>query len=220
VLREELINNHPYLYHMAEVGSWPTIQEFGLMTTESIVRSSSLTREEIQEVLSTRRANSIRIPHPTLGNVVIRDQGPLNLANLDLGASGGTVEEWLYELNSRVFFWLHPAKLSQLLKARRYRNFEQDVITVDTRSLLDNYGSAVRLSPINSGATIYPNAPQRGAATFMTIEEYDYKVRRRARGAVDAIVELAVDGGVPDVRNHVVDVRRMKADDVIEILGP
>ncbi|WP_436835664.1 DUF7002 family protein [Clavibacter michiganensis] len=220
MLREELISNHPRLYHMAEAGSWPTIQEFGLMTTENIVHSSNLAREVMQEVLSNRRAQSINLPHPVLGTVVIRDQGPLNLANLDLGASGGTVEEWLHELNSRVFFWLHSAKLSQLLKARRYRNSEQDVITVDTRSLLEDYGSAVRLSPINSGATIYPNAPQRGPATFRTIEEYDYKARRRARGAVGAIVELAVDGGVPDIRNHVLDVRRMKADDVIEILGP
>jgi hypothetical protein len=94
------------------------------------------------------------------------------------------------------------------LNAAQYRRLEQDVLTVDTRSLVDAYGQHVRLSPINSGAALYPNAAVRGRSTFTRIEDYDYIARRRARGRGDAIVELAVKGGVPDIRTHVVRVER------------
>lgn len=85
-----------------------------------------------------------------------------------------SVSDWLDTLNNRVFFWLHPAKLDRLLRAPRYRASDQDVLVVDTRSLLDTHGANVRLSPINSGATLYPNATPRGSDTFTTIEAYPY----------------------------------------------
>jgi len=156
------------------------------------------------------------LDHPELGEVVIRDQGPLNLTHLEPKLTDLTVEEWLVELNSRVFFWLHPAKLAGLLQARRYRDSEQDVITIDTRSLLDAVGDRAHLSAITSGAALYPNATPRGSGTFTAIADYDYEAQRRRRGSVDAVVELAVVGGVRDLASHVIEVRRMRG---AELLG-
>lgn len=207
--RDDLIDLHPQLFHMAEVGSWPAIKKFGLLPTETIVRSSNLDEASQASLLDERRPQSVHFEHPELGAVIIRDQGPLNLALLQPKLIDVTVQEWLSTLNDRVFFWLHPTKLENLLTARRYRNSVQDVLTVDTRSLLGAAGDRVRLSPINSGASLYNPSP-RGTRTFATIEDYDYAARRRARGRIDAIIELAVIGGVPDIANHVTAVRRMR----------
>lgn len=213
---EHLIELHPQLFHMAEAGSWPAIAEHGLLPTRTIVETSDLGEEQMSKLLDQRRSESVRISHPQLGNVVVRDQGPLNLTHLEPKLIDVSVKGWLDILNERVFFWLHPDKLSGLLTARRYRNSVQDVLTVDTRSLLESAGERVRLSPINSGAALYPNATPRGLETFLPIADYDYAARRRARGSVDAIVELAVIGGVPDIGEHVVRVRRMQG---LEELG-
>lgn len=215
---ETLISRHPQLYHMAEAGSWPAIRDYGLLTTETIVTSAGLEQADVEELLTMRRQHSVEIEHPALGRVVVRDQGPLNLSHLAPRLTDMTVTQWLAELNSRVFFWLHPDKLAQLLGARRYRNTEHDVITVDTRSLLESVGDRARLSAINSGAALYPNATPRGSHTFSPIDAYDYEAQRRRRGRVDAVIELAVTGGVPDVAQHVIEVRRMRGNTVIETL--
>ena len=212
--RDDLIDLHPQLFHMAEAGSWPAIQQFGLLPTETIVRSSNLDAASQSTLLDERRPLSVPINHPELGEVVIRDQGPLNVARLEPVLIDLTVEDWLHTLNNRVFFWLHPNKLENLLTARRYRNSVQDVLTVDTRSLLDSVGDRVRLSPINSGAVLYTPTP-RGSQTFSTIGDYDYAGRRKKRGRVDAIVELAVLGGVPDIADHVLEVRQMRGTEVL-----
>lgn len=218
--RDDLIARSPRLFHMAEAGSWPLIQQNGLLTTEHLVRSAQLPKDVESELLEQRRAVSTRFVHPLYGDVVIRDQGPLNLTHLQGALTDVTVEEWLGILNSRVFFWLHPDKLAGLLNARRYRNHPQDVLTVDTRSLLDAAEDRVRLSPMNSGATLYPNTPARGSRTFTTIDDYDYDAQRRRRGPIDAIVELAVIDGVPDIADHVIDVRRVQGDTTIDFLHP
>jgi hypothetical protein len=129
-----------------------------------------------------------------------------------------TMGEWLDVLNNRVFFWLHHEKLGQLLRARRYRNEVHDVLVVDTASLVAMHRQRVRLSSINSGATLYPNAPKRGAETFLSIENYPYAEIRSRRVVREAIIELAVIDGVPDIMRHVVRVERRRQDDVIAVL--
>lgn len=154
--RDELVEHYPRLFHMACAGSWPTIRSHGLWTTEQIVSTSQGAFDE--ETLLARRPHSVTAEHPVLGAVTIRDQAPLRLQFLQECLTDMTLAQWLTMLNDRVFFWLHPDKLNKLLGARRYRNFEQDVLVIDTASLLDAHAENVRLSPINSGATLYPNA--------------------------------------------------------------
>jgi len=204
----ELVERYPRLFHMAAAGSWDSISRFGLLPTSRIVETSGLDLQSQSSLLLERRPMSVHISHPELGDVTIRDQGPLNLHNLHL--TDISLEEWLATLNDRVFFWLHPARLDDLLAARRYRAQEQDVITIDTASLLASDAfDRVRLSPLNSGATIYPSAPSRGRGTFLPIEQYDFEYwLDRRRSERNAIVELAVVGGVEDLLPHVIAVER------------
>jgi hypothetical protein len=215
---DRLIDMYPRLFHMANAGSWSSIRRHGLLSTSQIVSSSRLSSEAASRILEERRSSSVPIHHPVLGEVAIRDQGPLNLRFLEAKLTDVTLQEWLGILNDRVFFWLHPDKLEELLNARRYRNLEQDVLTIDTRSLMDTYESQVRLSPINSGAALYPNASPRGTGTFLPVADYDYESRRRGRNEKTAIVELAVIGGVGDIRQHVVRVERRRGSATIGVL--
>ncbi|HYV45973.1 MAG TPA: hypothetical protein VFA20_13985 [Myxococcaceae bacterium] len=61
----------------------------------------------------------------------------------------------------------------------------------------------VLLCPMNSGCTV-PFPHPRGRETFLPMGAYRFE--DRARLGADAIVELAVAGGVPDIEELVVRV--------------
>jgi hypothetical protein len=64
-----------------------------------------------------------------------------------------------------------------LLAARRNRGRPHDVLVIDTASLVRAHRHRIQLSPVNSGSTLYPNAPERGTCTFQAIEDYPYAER-------------------------------------------
>ncbi|HXW59387.1 MAG TPA: hypothetical protein VEJ23_07910 [Solirubrobacteraceae bacterium] len=206
----EIIEHYPLLYHMAEASSWDSISQHGLLSTRSLIDLFELNGDAQDAILRTRRPASVPLHHDVYGDAVVRDQIPLNESRLAACLTDMTLEEWLDALNSRVFFWLDEDHLETLLGAREYRDDEHDVITVDTARLLDRHADRVTLSPINSGATMY-KPPPRGRNTFLPIASYPFDERRRARGVGNAIVELAVDGGVPDIRDVAVRVERRRA---------
>lgn len=72
------------------------------------------------------------------------------------------------------------------------------MITLDTKSVLMRYGSQAHLSPVNSGSTLF-KAAKRAQQTFRPFAIYDIVEKRPP-------VELMVEGGLPDVREHVVRV--------------
>lgn len=206
----EIAENYPLLYHMAEAGSWDSISRHGLLSTRSLIDLFEVDGAARDAILRHRRPASVRLEHPVHGEAVVRDQIPLSESRLAACLTDMTLEEWLDALNSRVFFWLDEGHLETLLGARAYRDAEHDVVTVDTSLLLDRYAERVTLSPINSGATLY-TPPRRGRNTFLSIADYPFDERRRARGLGNAIVELAVDGGVSDIRDVAVRVERRLA---------
>ena len=210
---DELIRRHPQLFHMAAAGSWPAIRRSGLLSTRRLVEVCAAGDTVRDQVLGRRRATSVTLEHPVDGPVVVRDQGPLREHILRAVLTDLTVEQWLDILNGRVFLWPDPDRLDGLLRARRYRDHAHDVLVVDTASLLAAHAHRVRLSAINSGATLYPNATPRGSTTFRTIAEHDAPSSRRS-----GIAEVAVLDGVDDIAEHVVRVERRRQDTVLEVL--
>jgi hypothetical protein len=205
---DQLVAAYPRLYHVAEAGSWPAIRELGLLTTAQLVAASDPAPEIRAAILDRPRTRSFTLTHPQLGPVVIRDQRPLRPDILARKLTGLTVAQWLALLNDRVFFWLDQRRLDTLLNARVNRGRPHDVLTVDTASLVATWAGKIALSPLNSGATLFPNAAPRGPDTFRTIADYPYDTLRRQRGPANAIAELAVIGGVPDLAQHVLQVER------------
>lgn len=215
----ELISRYPQLHHMAEGGSWSSIQQIGLRTTRQLVDDCDPDPSTRQKILGQRRKRSYTLTHPVVGAVTIRDQGPLGLHNLRPALTDMTVEQWLDALSDRVFLWAYPDRLTKLLKARLYRESIHEVLVLDTARLVNAHGDRIRLAGMNTGATIFQSAPKRGSDTFQEIESFPFDERRRARKAlVDNVVEVCVLDGLHDVTNFVIRVERRKGATVVETL--
>lgn len=211
---EDLIKHYPVLHHMAEHESWPRIQKLGLRTTAQLVDACKPDATIRKAILKQRRPQSVDLTHADVGTVTVRDQKPLGLHNLKL--TDVTVEEFLDLLNNRTFMWTSPERLVGLLGAKTYRNSVHDVLVLDTESIVESYADRIRLTGMNTGATIFPSAPPRGAESFMTIADFPFAQRRRGRKLEDVVVELCVIDGVDDIEDHVIRVERRKGADVIE----
>jgi hypothetical protein len=203
----DLVTRYPRLYHMAEAGSWPSIQEHGLLSTTALLDLFGVTGADRHALESARRPRSVTIDHPDHGTAVVRDQIPLNPTILARCLVGMTSGEWCETLNRRVFFWVAEERLKRLLSARAYRDRAHDVLTLDTASLVAAHETEITLAHLNTGTTIF-RAPERGSDTFKSIGDY---ARRD-------VVELAVGYALTDVVAHTLQVESRQGADVVATL--
>ena len=196
----QFVARYPRLWHMADLHNQAGIAARGLLSTSALLdllEYSGAAREAIER---RHRPANVVIEHEVHGTAVVRDQKPLTMDGLRQSITDGTTpEDFLHFLNRRVFFWLTEARLSTMNGARAYRSDEKLVYVLDTASLIAEYGDRVLLSPMNSGATL-PYAHPRSVAMFKSVADYDFEARARKP---DPVVELTVEGGVPNVGAHV-----------------
>jgi hypothetical protein len=191
------------------------MQEHGLLSTTALLDLFEVCGDERFRIESCHRPESIPIIHAVHGHAVIRDQKPMSDRSVRKSLAGDLEPaDWYRELNSRVFFWLTEERLNTLLNARAYRDQRHDVLVVDTRRLVERHEHRIVLSPLNSGCTI-PFPHKRDLKTFQRMTEYPYASRKRLP---DPIVELAVDYGVPDIRDLVTEVRETAAGQGTKII--
>jgi hypothetical protein len=201
----EFAARHPQLYHMAEPGSWPSIEQYGLLSTSALLDLYGIQGSRRAMIESEHRPDKVTISHANMATAVARDQKPLNEKKLRSCLIDMEPSDWYRELNRRVFFWPSRTKLAKLLGARAYRDDEQLVITISTDELLARHVDRIRLSRINSGATVYVPV-QRGRDTFVPLRDYPEEWWRDRR-----LGEVAVDYSVPDIRDFTVSVERWKS---------
>lgn len=214
---EQLVAKHPILFHMAEDATWPSIQRHGLLSTRALVDLYDPAPEQRAAILNNIRRTSIALANPIHGIAVVRDQGPLKFLDRVL-EDDTTVQEYLDQLNGRVFFWATQGRLLRLMGAKRYRKNHQTVLHVDTRALVAAHPE-MQLAGLNTGSVHVPNMPTRGKSTFKAIEDYPYDEWRQRPGRKnDALVEVTVPYSVPHVRDCVLRVERWHAGQPIETL--
>ena len=215
---EELISDCPTLYHMAERGSWASIMKRGLLSTSALLDLYSVNGAERRKIEQEHRPSSIEITAEGLPRAVIRDQIPMSDAGLQRCLPTHLKpSDWYRILNTKAFFWLSEARLHKLTGAKAYRNFEHDVLEINTRSLIEAHREKIWLCPINSGCT-KPMPRYRDESVFARIPDYPYAYWRRKRKRGERVVELAVDYSVPDIRKHVRRVVVKKCRDVVSII--
>lgn len=215
---DELINVYPTLYHMAEDGSWPNIERFGLLSTNALLDLFEITGPARDKLLSEHRPSSVTIQHSDHGTAVIRDQKPMPAIRLaPCLLDGFTPRAWYELINSRVFFWLSEERLLRLLAARAYRNRSHTVLHVDTKGLVKAYAEFIELTPINSGNTLPVGRP-RGRDTFRTISDYPFDKMCLKRKKQDAVAELCVRYAVPNIRDFVSRVERRRGSSLLAVL--
>ena len=206
----------PILYHLTQVTNWPSIERYGLLSTQALLDLAGLSGKE-REYIEHRH----RTEHVLLSNgVVISDQKPMPPKALERCLQGVTPEQWYALLNSKVFFWLDTDRLSRL--RRVYRSIPQIVMSIDTEKLLARHAGQITLTPINTGNARRQPA-QRGLCTFVpyetwlesgwTSETEALHTRPRLRSHPPA--ELTVAYAIPDVMDFVRDVRRLEAGELL-----
>lgn len=211
VSAETLIARFPRLYHMAAKGCWPTVERYGLLSTSALLDLFEVNGSERSRLESAHRPTSERIRHPKYGEATVRDQIPMSDAGLARCLEDGlTPQDWYRLLNSKVFFWLTIERLNRLLGANAYRDAAHTILTVDTEAVLANHAGRVQLSPINSGCT-KPYPHPRGKSTFQPPSTYPFAAYEHARRRREPVVELAVEGGVPDIRDLVIRVEERRS---------
>jgi hypothetical protein len=202
---EYIAERWPRLFHMAEAGSWTSIQHHGLLSTTALLDLFEITGPDREVIEAARRPESVKIEHPDHGTSWIRDNKPINVTVLRRTLVGMSEADWYRTLNSRVFFWLSEGRLDRLRKAPPYRARHHDILTFDTKALLEVHAGELELAHLNSGA-VHPGAAySRGAGTFRLIAEYPWTERLRVARA-EPIVELTVPYALRDVDRFIIDV--------------
>jgi hypothetical protein len=159
-------------------------------------------------LMSRRRPAAVRLHHAQYGSATLNDNLPLSEKALAGCLDDGlTPADWLRMLNSKVFFWADEQGLARLLGARMNRDRDVEVLVFDTLALAQAHWDTLRLSPINSGATIRKPA-RRGAGTFTLASAHSYQDWRRLRDRTDKIIEVTVDAAVPRAADFLLEVRR------------
>jgi len=210
----EFVETYPQVFHMAEYGTWETIRALGLLSTSALLDLCEVTGDRRTEIESCRRPHAVLIEHPMHGQITIRDQIPMREKSLSACLEGLTPREWYELLNHKVFFWASRDRLLTLLKARAYRNRPHLVLTIDAALLIERYLDRIALSAINSGSTIFTPQP-RGLRTFQPLHLFPFSRLSKKRGAKKAVAEVAVEHGVPDLRETVLRAVHMKGAETL-----
>lgn len=201
-----IVERWPRLFHMAEAGSWGSIEQHGLQSTTALLDRLGVKDPQRTEIESMRRPESIELKDDAGNSIWIRDNKPINETVLIKTLEGMSLAEWYRTLNGRVFFWLTERRLNKLRGAGAYEDREHDILSLDTGKLLDSHGDVIELSPMNSGA-VHPAANYpRGAGTFSRVAAYPW-LERLGKSPGEPIVELTIPYSVDEVSAFVIDVR-------------
>lgn len=213
---QELIDNCPVLYHMAERGSWPSIRERGLLSTSALLDLYSVDGTARTRIEREHRPRSVELKAEGLPRAVVRDQIPMSDSGLRRCLPAHMMpEDWYVLLNAKAFFWLSEERLHKLTGARAYREREHEILELSSRSLIESHRERIWLCPINSGCT-QPMPRARDESIFSRIEAYPYGYWRGRRRKQERVVELAVDYSVPDIGKH---VRRVLVKKGVEVIS-
>ena len=188
-----LLRDNPTLFHMAEAGSWPSIRRHGLLSTSALLDLYGVRGAARERIERRRRPEGVPLSAPGLEGALVRDQKPLGEEGLRRCLRNGMApEDW-------------------------YAILAHDMLELDAAALVAACRAAIALAPINTGFT--GRAPAaRGPDTFRSIADYPFAEQKRRRGRADAVVELTVRGGVPDIERLVRRVYRSGGPDDAAVL--
>lgn len=183
----------PTLFHVADARGWPSIQQHGLLTTTSILRRWEVEPDIAECALTQIRREPLGpIKHVDMGTAWIRDQNKMTEKGLSSSLTDGiTVADWCRLLNRQVFLFPSRAQADKLLDA--YREHPQVLIALRTSSLLETYGTLLRLTRINAGSTTRVPAG-RGEHSFVRVGFY--------HGTPSTIREVVIRSDIGDLDDH------------------
>jgi hypothetical protein len=191
------------VYHLVDARNWASVQEHGLLSASRLM---ALSGDGESAALRRHRPSAQWLK----SGILIRDQRPMPPKQLASCLEDGLQpEDWFELLNSKVFFWVDPARLDRQRLACGAS--PQIALVIDATRLLARYGGQANVSPINTGNTMRAAAP-RNLSTFVPYERWvvdgwahEAIEGARKRSVSHRPVELTIADAVPDVFDYVVD---------------
>ena len=204
-----------HIYHLTEVTNWPFIEQYGLLSTRSLLDLFDYGQWVCIE--QCHRPERVVLPN----GVVIRDQKPMPPDALKRCLVGMTPAQWYTLLNSKIFFWLDIKRLNRI--RRVYRQLPQLVLVIEAKKLLKHHAERTTLTPINTGNARRQPA-RRGRQTFVPYNTWlesrwvseAEALGTRPRSSSHKPVELTVADAVPNVMDFVFDVRWLREGEMMQ----
>jgi hypothetical protein len=172
------INNfktkRPYLYHLTDRRNYEQIKDCKtLFSTKSLVEMSNV---DLRDGLLNRRRPCHTEIKVDGRSIFLRDQRPISLNALSKCLTDGwTCGDYIFHLNSRVFFW--PTINRLVRHFERYKSENPIILKISTGELF-SINAEAEFCRLNSGATRCNSylggiPPYRGKQTFQKAEEFD-----------------------------------------------
>ena len=209
---EEMISFHPKLYHVTTRGTWASMMQLGLLSARGL--------EDWYRSLPDRQKSLVTNHMMRLDSLEAELNMPREIPNRHRTlptAAWAVAEDWCERMNVKAFFFLRQEDAEDMVAEYQDHLVPRDMIVVSTESLIEAHRSKIELSAVHScldfpGRRVPPNYPLPGRphdALFCPIADYPYGTWRKLHGRIEAVRELAVMGGVPDISRHVIDVVQM-----------
>jgi hypothetical protein len=173
---EKFVSLRPFLYHLTDKRNLDSIlSDRTLRSTEHLARISNL--EDADKFLKTRRAVHAQISNGN-NTYYIRDQKPFSVTIVKKALEKDcTVEDFLFLLNTKVFFW---AKLGDLQSHyNRYKKEGENpiIFRIMTQELFA-LNKPAKFCRLNSGgprcsAYLGGKGAERGYNTFQNARDFD-----------------------------------------------
>lgn len=190
----------PNIYHLAPPESRRQIEMHGLLSPRAQGELLGFDDLRMHRLMTTRRKTSERLAQ----GHVLNDNSPLSFKRLEgLLENGLSPQDWMEELNSRVFLFPNRKAVSSFLQARANRNRARDLWAFPTLRFLNKYWDKIEVTHMNSGATVQSSPPRRGLSTYANAKELDFDAwrrRRKERGEIkglDSVKEVCVYHSAP-----------------------
>lgn len=212
----QFISARPVLYHVTAGGSWLSIGEHGLLSTNALLDSSTLEEGESMRIRRNHRPECVTVQgkgsHRIPLKADIRDQHPMNdivlKRQLEAQKTGITAKEWYEGQNERVFFFVSRRTAVRLMSLYAERGQPQCMLEICTKSLFKAHCDKIELSEFNTGSNKQePDVPKNEDGKWhcnLRKPWKEYPSRKRDRKNV--VKELTVPGGIPDIARHVINV--------------
>jgi hypothetical protein len=160
---QKFIESREYLYHLTDkINLKSILSDYTLKSTTELVKSSNITKKA--DFLRDRRLKHCPISINGF-DIMIRDQYPLNPAIAMKNMTKGWVfEDFVYHLNSRVFFW--PTEKDLRSHYKRYENDKEYpmILRFETKEVVALNKPEPFFCKYNSGAPRCHNSFEKGAA--------------------------------------------------------
>ena len=117
----QFVSLYPRLYHMAEVGAWPSIKKHGLLSTRAVLNLHGVAGKERHQYEKNYRPEKMTVGSGKSA-IVLRDQKPMPPNRLYRALTdGSTPEQWYQLLNGKVFMWSSNWQLQTQGRVRTIR---------------------------------------------------------------------------------------------------